>query len=460
MPFITALQNLLGTHGVLTAPEDRASFERDWRGMVQNRAVAVALPKTTQQVSDIVKLCVAHGIAIVPQGGNTGLVAGGVPVPGKPQLIIGFSRMDQIHSIDLAADCLITEAGVPLAKVQETAAAHDRLFPVGLAAEGTAQIGGLISTNAGGVQVLSYGNMRAQVLGLEVVLADGSIWDGLSSLRKDNTGYDLKQVFIGAEGTLGLITSACLRLYPAPKAHATALVGVESPAHAMVLFQAVRRFAGPSLTICEYMEAAAMQLGGAPPFAAAVYVLLEMSVLDDADPQARLEDALAAALADGVAVDAVIAQSERQRQEFLALREAIPLGELADGGAIKHDIAVPLNKIAEMVEGVRSLTSEKYSDCRLNIFGHLGDGNLHINVRPPAGQSVADLSGRKDAITHDIEGLALSLGGSFSAEHGIGQMRLASMAAHKSPVALNLMRSLKDALDPGHVLNPGKTIPD
>lgn len=455
---ITDLQTLLGGHGVLTEPADRAPFERDWRGLVQHPAIAVALPKTTQQVSDIVKLCRGHGVAIVPQGGNTGLVAGAVPVAGRPQLILSFSRMNAIRAIDLAGNFCTAEAGVSIAQLQQAAAEAGRLFPVSFAADGTAQVGGALSTNAGGVQVLSYGSMRAQLLGLEVVLADGSIWNGLSALTKDNTGYDLKQIFIGAEGTLGLITAACLRLHPAPRAIATALVGVASAENALILFQSIRGKAGPALTLCEFMTAEALALGGAAPFNAPAYLLLEIAALEEeAAPQALIERVLEGALADGTVLDAVIAQSARERQALRGLREAIPDGELAAGGAVKHDISVPLGRMAEMVAATRDFIAQNHPACRLNIFGHLGDGNLHINVRPPKGKTLADLD--KAAITGGIEALAVQLGGSFSAEHGIGQFRLASMAAHKSPAALALMRRLKTAFDPAGLFNPGKTLP-
>ncbi len=458
MDFCAALKTLLGEHGVLTSPEDRAPFERDWRGLSNHPAVAVAFPKTAAQVSDIVKLCTAHKIAIVPQGGNTGLVAGGVPIANTPQLILSFNRMNTIRSLDLAADYIVAEAGVPLAAVQKAAADAGRLFPVSFAADGSAQIGGTISTNAGGVQVLSYGNMRAQVLGLEVVLADGTIWHGLNALPKDNTGYDLKQLFIGAEGTLGLITAACLRLHPAPRAIATALAGIDSAEKAMTLFQSVRRVAGPALTLCEFMTSEALALGGTAPFKAPAYLLLEISALeDDAAPQALIEHVLEAALADGTALDAVIAQSARECEALLALRENIPEGELQAGGAVKHDISVPLSRMAEMVAKTGARITQNHPGCRLNIFGHLGDGNLHINIRPPEGKTLASLN--KTAITDAVETLAVSLGGSFSAEHGIGQFRLSGMAAHKSPEALALMRRLKQAFDPEQIFNPGKTIP-
>ncbi len=458
MPLLTALSALLGQGGVLTTPGDRAPFERDWRGLAQNPAVAVAFPKTAEQVSEIVKLCAAHNAAIVPQGGNTGLVAGGVPIAGRAQLILSFNRMNQVRGLDLAANCAIAEAGVPLARLRQAAAEAGRLFPVSFAADGTAQIGGAISTNAGGVQVLSYGNMRAQVLGLEVVLADGTIWHGLNALPKDNSGYDLKQLFIGAEGTLGIITAACLRLHPAPRAVATALVGVGTAADAMALFQAVRASAGPALTLCEFMTDEAIHLGGTPPFKAPSYLLLEVSALEeDAAPQLLIERALEEAMAEGTALDAVIAQSSQQRKMLMGLREAIPEGELHAGGAVKHDISVPLSRMAEMVAATQTLIARDFAGCRLNIFGHLGDGNLHINIRPPGGMALADLN--KPAITSAVECLAVQLGGSFSAEHGVGQFRLNSMAAHKSPEALSMMRRLKTAFDPAGLFNPGKTIP-
>jgi FAD/FMN-containing dehydrogenase len=432
---LEALKAVLGESGVLTAPADRALYERDWRGLSAHPALAVALPKNVEQVSDLVRLCAAHGIKIVPQGGNTGLVAGGVPVAAVPQLIVSLSRLTRIRAQD--ADTITVEAGATLAAVQEAAASAGRYFGVSFGAEGSATIGGAISTNAGGMRVLAYGPMRAQVLGLEVVLADGRIWNGLSALGKDNTGYDLKQLFIGAEGTLGLITAATLRLHPTPRPATTVLAGVDSPEHALQIFAAL----GPGVTLCEYMRGDSLPLSGAKlPFAAPDYLLIETS--GDLD-----------ALTDGV-----IAQSEAQRLEFISWREAISEGELRAGGAVKHDISVPLARIPAMVHATEALVAAKYPGARPNIFGHLGDGNLHINIRPAPGQTLADLP--KVAITAGIESLAASLGGSFSAEHGIGQFRLGSMVAHKSQLELDLMRRIRQALDPEQIFNPGKTIPE
>ncbi|HUW79309.1 MAG TPA: FAD-binding oxidoreductase, partial [Acidocella sp.] len=461
MVLIAALRDVLGEHAVLAAPADRLAFETDWRRLYHYPALCVVLPETAAQVAEVIKLCGAAGVSIVPQGGNTGLVAGGVPSASGNQVVLSLSRMRRIRDIDTVSDTITVEAGVTLQAVQEEAAARRRLFPVSLGAEGTAQIGGVISTNAGGMQVLSYGSMRAQVLGLEVVLPDGTIWDGLRRLRKDNTGFDLKQMFIGAEGTLGVITAACLKLYPAVTAQVTALVGVDSTAGALKLFQALRAQAGAALTLCEFMFGPAMTLAaahvpaGRAPFAAPAYVLLELSAHGAGETiAATLEAVLAPALEDGIATDALVAQSGRERADFLRLREAIAEGELKEGGAVKHDISVPLGAIPEMVAASERMLSAKYPDCRLNIFGHLGDGNLHVNIRPPAGQTLADLADRKAAMTMDVENLAVALGGSFSAEHGIGQMRLEGMRAHKSSVELGLMRALKQAIDPKVVLNP------
>ncbi len=465
-PFLDRLRDAIGAKNVLAAPEDRLAFETDWRRLHSHAATCVVLPETTEQVAYLVRLCAAAGQKIVPQGGNTGLVAGGVPVPGGNQVILNLRRMNKIRNFDPVGDTITVEAGVTLQTVQDAAAAAEKKFPVSLGAEGTAQIGGVISTNAGGIQVLAYGSMRAQVLGLEVVLADGKIWHGLRALRKDNTGLDLKQIFIGAEGTLGIITAATLRLHPAVLARATALVGVGSVEDAVKLFQAVRARAGGGLTMCEFITRDAINLavahtpGGRLPCEAAAYVLLELSAHAAGEGvEARLTAALEAVLEDGTATDALIAQSDRERADFLRLREAVPEGELAEGGAVKHDIAVPIGRIPETVSAIEALIAQNFPNCRLNIFGHIGDGNLHVNIRPPAGKTLADIADQKTAITEAVEALAAAQGGSFSAEHGIGQMRIFGMAAHKSPVELAMMRSIKTAFDPLGLFNPGKILP-
>jgi len=463
---ITELRNFLPAKAILTEAGDKAPFETDWRKLFANPAVCVVLPESVDQVAAVVRACAGAGVAVVPQGGNTGLVAGGVPVAGPPQVVVNLNRMNKILAIDILGDTISVEAGVTLLEVQEAAAAAGRLFPLSLGAEGTARIGGVISTNAGGIQVLSYGSMRAQVLGLEMVLADGRIWDGMRSLRKDNTGIDLKQIFIGAEGTLGIVTAAVLRLWPAVQARATALVGVASLEAALAVFSALRAAAGAGLTMCEFISSPSMALavahipGGRLPFAAAAYLLVEISAhAEDAQVDEALLKTLETALADGTATDAVVAQSGRERADLLRIREAIPEGELIEGGAVKHDIAVPVEKIPETVRAVEAMVGEKYPEFRLNIFGHVGDGNLHVNVRPPAGMTLKDIASEKSAITEAVEKIAVQRGGSFSAEHGIGQMRIVGMAAHKSAVELDLMRAVKAALDPMGVFSPGKVLP-
>lgn len=463
---INQLRSALGDKAVIADTPDTAPFETDWRRLHNHKAVCVVLPETPAQVAAVLRLAAVAGVKIVPQGGNTGLVAGGVPVAGAAQIVMNLRRMNKIRALDATGDTITVEAGVTLQEVQEAAARAGRLFPVSLAAEGTAQIGGVISTNAGGIQVLAYGSMRAQVLGLEVVLADGRIWHGLRVLRKDNTGFDLKQMFIGGEGLLGIITAAVLRLHPAATAHATAMVGVPNIYAAVGVFKAVQTKAGQALTACEFITANAMAVGLAHsptlrlPFTAANYVLVEITT---PTPGQAVDELLASALEplleDGTASDAVVAQSERERADLWRIRETLSDGELAAGGSVKHDISVPIADIPAVVAAVETLIAQQFPGMRLNIFGHLGDGNLHVNVRPPAGRSLADIASQKNAITAAVEDLAMTFAGSFSAEHGIGQMRIEGMAVHKSAVELDMMRALKNALDPAGLLNPGKMLP-
>ncbi len=463
---LEAFGKLLPPQALLTSPTDRAPYETDWRRLYANPALCVVLPASREQVAGIVEICTQRGIAIVPQGGNTGLVAGAVPIPGRPQIILSLKRMSAIRGLDPLGATITVEAGATLHEVQEAAAAQGQLFPISLGAEGTAQIGGLISTNAGGVQVLSYGSMREQVLGLEVVLADGRIWHGLRALRKDNTGFDMKQIFIGAEGCLGIITAAVLRLRPAIAARATALIGVADAAAALALFIKLREGAAAMLTLCEYISRQSMDLAIAHmpqtrlPFEAGAYVLAEIATPAASEPvQERLESLLASAIESSVATDAVIAQSERERLQLLSIREMVPEAELQEGGAVKHDIAVPIPALPATIGAIEALAARDVPAMRLHMFGHIGDGNLHVNLRPPAGRSLQDLGGTIAVMTAAIETLAVAQGGSFSAEHGIGQMRRSGMALHKSAEELGLMRQLKAAFDPHDLLNPGKLLP-
>jgi FAD/FMN-containing dehydrogenase len=464
--FLATLRALLPAGAVLTEAQDKAAFETDWRHIHRHPAICVVLPERAEQIAAILKLCGKAGVAMVPQGGNTGLVAGGVPIAGRPQIVLSLKRMNKIRNIDTRGNSITVEAGATLLEVQQAAQAAGKMFPVSLGAEGTAQIGGVISTNAGGIQVLSYGSMRRQVLGLEVVLADGRIWNGLRVLAKDNTGFDLKQVFIGGEGLLGIITVASLLLLPAIAGHATALAGVGSLESALALFQNLRAKAGSAMTMCEFISAPAMELALAHipdsrrPLTAAAYVLIEFSTHSDATELTNLlETTLEAALIDAIATDVIIAQNRRERGDLIRIRETISDAELAEGGAVKHDISVPIGSIPETIRAIEALMAETFADCRLNIFGHLGDGNLHVNVRPPPGQTLQNLDDRKAAITDAVEAIAMARNGSFSAEHGIGQMRIAGMQAHKSAVELDMMQAIKRAFDPCDILNPGKMLP-
>ncbi len=466
MDFLAKLRNVLPAKAILTAPEDKAPYETDWRRIHSHRAICIILPETTEEVAAVVQLCAAAGVAVVPQGGNSGLVAGGVPVPDKPQIVLSLSRMRKIREFDEVGSTITVEAGLTVQEVQQAAAARAKLFPVSFGAEGTAQIGGIIATNAGGLQVLSYGSTRAQVLGLEVVLARGEIWNGLRRLRKDNTGFDLKQVFIGGEGMLGIITAACLILRPAVTGRATALAGIVSLEDAIALFRHLTARAGDAMTMCEFISSPAMELSLAHlrnirrPFSAAAYVLVEFSAQNETvEIDDLLEQALNAALDEGCIADVVIVQNERERDSLIRTREGIAEGELAEGGSLKHDISVPIALIPQTIRAVEAAIAEEFPDCRLNIFGHIGDGNLHVNVRPPDGQTLQDLNDRKAAITETVERIAMERMGSFSAEHGIGQMRIAGMAAHKSLVELEMMRTLKQAFDPANIFNPGKMLP-
>ena len=466
MDIVAELQRLLPPNAVLTAPEDKSAYETDWRHIHCHPASCVVLPETPEQVAAVLQLCGRHKVAVVPQGGNSGLVAGAVPVENIPQIVLSLKRMRNIRDFDATGNTITVEAGLTLQEVQEAAAAQAKLFPVSFGAEGTAQIGGIVSTNAGGLQVLRYGSTRAQVLGLEVVLADGRIWNGLRRLRKDNTGFDLKQVFIGGEGMLGIITAACLKLQPEVTARATALAGIVSLDDAITLFRLLTTHAGDAMTMCEFISGPAMDLSLSHlknvrrPFTAAAYVLVELSghheaaALDD-----LLEQALHAAMDAGCVADVIVAQNERERVALIRAREGIAEGELAEGGAVKHDIAVPIALIPETIRAIEAAIAANFGDCRLNIFGHIGDGNLHVNVRPPPGQGLQDLNDRKAAITETVERIAVEREGSFSAEHGIGQMRIAGMAMHKSSIELDMMRALKQAFDPANILNPGKMLP-
>ena len=455
MSFIEALRERLGEQGLLTDELD--AFETDWRRRYVGKALAVARPASTEEVAVVVKLCAEHGVVIVPQGGNTGLVGGATPDDSGRQLVLCTSRLQRIRALDTANLTLTVEAGCVLQNVQQAAADAGLLFPLSLSAEGSCTIGGNLASNAGGTQVLRYGNARELCLGLEVVTAQGEIWSGLSGLRKDNTGYDLRDLFIGSEGTLGIITAATLKLYPQPAAQMTALAGCQELEHAVALLSLARQKAGSALSGFELMNANALALVAkhfpqlSQPFTSPWTVLLELSDSEsEVHAQNQFYALLEAALEQGLIGTAAVAQSHAQSRAMWALREHIPLAQSQQGLNIKHDIALPASAIPAFVREADAAVLRLIPDAQLINFGHLGDGNLHYNVQAPLDHE------------HDVNTAVYDLvgqhGGSFSAEHGIGQLKREELAARKSPVALGLMRAIKQALDPQGLMNPGRVL--
>lgn len=459
---IHRFSGLVDAAGALTADDARAPYLKEWRGRYRGSAPLVLRPRETAEVAAILALAQATRTPIVPQSGNTGLCGGAVA--SEDTVLLSLDRMDRIRAVDHIGNTLIAEAGVILAEAQAAATRVDRLFPLSLASEGSARLGGLISTNAGGVQVLRYGSMRRLVLGLEVALADGRVWEGLSGLRKDNRGYDLKQLFIGAEGTLGIVTAAALALVPRPRACTTAWVAVDAPEHAMALFQRVQAASGETLTSFELIARFARDLvlrhiaGVSDPLGAPApwYVLVELASGED-EPvlMDRLARLLSDAVAAGEATDAAIARSEAQRAALWRLRETVPEAQSREGASLKHDVSVPLAAIPALLEETRAAIGAVLPDARPCPFGHVGDGNIHLNVQAPTGMDAASFRAFEDEISGAVLEIIDRLGGSFSAEHGIGRLKTTTLAHTASPVTLDLMRAVKQALDPNGILNPG-----
>jgi FAD/FMN-containing dehydrogenase len=460
------LQAAVGAAHVLVEG-DRSAWEVDWRRRWHGKALAVVRPGTTAEVAAVVHLCAQHRTAIVPQGGNTGLVGGGVPDNSGTQVLLSLQRLNRVREIDAANLTLTAEAGCVLQALQEAASAQGLLLPLSLAAEGSCTIGGNLATNAGGTQVLRWGNARELCLGLEVVTAGGEIWQGLSGLRKDNTGYDLRDLFIGSEGTLGIITAATLKLAPLPAATTTALAACATLQDCVDLLGRARAHLGAGLTGFEVMGAFALELVARhfpalprPLPDAPWAVLLEHSDTEgEAHSRERFEAVLGAALEAGTVTDAVIAENLAQSRALWHLRESVPLAQAEEGLNIKHDISVPVSAIPAFVAQADAALQAAYPGVRLVNFGHLGDGNLHYNVQAPVGEDgarfLAEEEHRVNTIVFDA---VASWGGSFSAEHGIGALKRDELARRKSPVALALMRQIKAALDPAGVLNPGRVV--
>jgi FAD/FMN-containing dehydrogenase len=439
----------------------------DWRSRYHGNALAVVKPNSTEQVAAIVKLCAETRTAIVPQGGNTSLCGASVPSEKSNAIVLSLTRLNKVRGVDLDNNTITIEAGCLLAQLQQIAQDHDRLFPLSLAAEGSCTIGGNLSTNAGGTAVLRYGNTRELTLGLEVVLPSGEVWSALRGLRKDNTGYDLKQLFIGAEGTLGVITAAVLKLYPRPKSNATAFVGVTSPSQALKLFNQLRANCAERLTGFELISRLCLDFvlrhipNTSDPLTTPYpwYVLVELSEsaasLNAGD---MLEQELGIALEQSAAVDAVVAKSTAQSLALWALRENIAESQRFEGASIKHDVSVPISSVPEFVTRASAALEAAFHGVRIVAFGHMGDGNLHYNVSRPLDQSDADFFAQSHAVNEIVHDLVHSMNGSISAEHGLGQLKRDEIKRYKSKVELDLKRSVKLAWDPLGIMNPGKVI--
>ncbi|WP_293936751.1 FAD-binding oxidoreductase [Iodobacter sp.] len=460
--FLDELRLLLDTAGVLSG-KDTAAYCLDQRRRYQGAALAVARPRNTAEVAAVIKLCAQHGVAIVPQGGNTSLCGAATPDASGKALVLSTERMNRVLKVDSDNNTIIVEAGAILADVQAAARAANRLFPADWAAAGSCRMGGALATNAGGVNVLRYGNMRELTLGLEVVLPNGEVLDGLRGLRKDNTGYDLKQLFIGSEGTLGVITRAVLRLYPLPTAHATALVGLDHPAAAVELLRGIQAAVGDRVTSFELIskpcfELLAKQCPSLPhPFKPLPEwaVLLELS---DGGSSEVLSDQLAGVLVSLGCENALLAQNSKQARDFWQLREHIPEAQRREGVSIKHDISVPVGSIPDFLTECGQELVAVLSDAAIIAFGHLGDGNLHYNVF--RSDKTAAIYSDEPMVNDIVYACVAKHNGSISAEHGIGQLKRQHLAKYRNPLELALMKSIKQSFDSAGIMNPGKVLLD
>ncbi len=466
---LARLAERLGARGFTRDPDAMAPWLTDWRGNITGRAAALLSPADREEVAFAVAAAARARVAIVPQGGNTSMVAGATPSGDGRALLLSLRRMRAIRSVSPADNLLVAEAGAILADVHDAAEAAGRRFPLSLAAKGSATVGGLVSTNAGGTQVLRFGTMRALLLGIEAVLPDGSLFDGLSALRKDNRGYDLRQLLAGAEGTLGVITAASLRLVPAAAQRAVAWVGLASPDDALRLLRRLEAATGDAVESFELVPDDGLDLvlrhiaGTRAPLAQAHrwHVLVEaVAPAGAADPAVALGEALGAAAADGAIEDATLAANETQAEALWRLRESLSEAERIDGVAAKHDVSVPVSAMPGFMERARLAVEAAFAGARVIAFGHLGDGNVHFNVRAPAGTGDRTwIAAHGPAVTRLVHDLVTAAGGSISAEHGIGQLKLAEFARLADPARLSALRAIKAALDPHGIMNPGKLVP-
>ncbi len=471
--FVEKLRAIVGDKGLIVDDQGKHPYVTDWRENFVGNALAVVRPANTEEVAAVVRLCAAEKVSVVPQGGNTGLVGGGIPQQKGREIVLSLNRMTRITDIDPIGYTMTVEAGVILKTIQETAAANDRLFPLSLAAEGSCSIGGNLSTNAGGVQVLHYGNARQLVLGLEVVTPQGEIWNGLRALKKDNTGYDLRDLYLGAEGTLGIITRAVLKLWPKPKDVATAWVAVPSPEAAVALLSGAHAASEDNVTSCELMGRQGIDLvlqhipGAADPLSEKHewYVLLEWSstrARRDGENQGGLREKMEAylgeAMEQSLVLDATIAQNETQARALWALRENHSEASKKEGPSVKHDISVAVSRLPSFVSEGLAAMRKALPEGRPVAFGHVGDGNLHFNCQAPVGWDKARFTPHVHAVTSAIYDLVVSYGGSISAEHGIGLLKVDELAHYRSQVEIDTMRTIKRALDPQNLMNPGKIV--
>ncbi len=461
---VATITEILGPNGVITDAGDMAPYLHEERGLAESSADLVARPANTSEVSEVVRACAASKTPIVPVGGSTGLVGGTLASGG---VLLATDRLIKIIEVDALNNTMTVEAGCILAELQNAAAEQNCLFPLSLGAEGSCRIGGNLSTNAGGVGVLRYGNTRDLVLGLEVVLPSGEIWDGLSALRKDNTGYDLKQLFIGAEGTLGIITKAVLKLFPAPRTTITVMAALPELEAILKLFDATRQLCGDRLTAFELISRIGVELGMAhipgviDPFEAEhpYYALIELtSPRENDDLRSEIETVLEKAFEANIVTDAVFAESDAQRQELWKIREEIPAAQTREGGSIKHDISVPVSQTVAFITAASKQVSDALPGIRPCPFGHIGDGNIHFNLTQPEAMTKADFMAQAEEFTRIVYDLVVEMKGSISAEHGIGAFKREELEHYASATKINLMRSIKQALDPENLMNPGKVV--
>jgi FAD/FMN-containing dehydrogenase len=466
---VERIHRALGPAGCLTDRDLVVPYLVDFRGLYRGMTPLVARPASTAEVAEVLAICHELRVGVVPHGGNTSYCGGATPGAEGDEIVLSLARMNRVRAVDAANFTLTAEAGCILADVQSAAQAADRFFPLSLGSEGSCQVGGFLSTNAGGLNALRYGVARDLVLGLEVVLPDGRVLDGLTSLRKDNTGYDLRDLFIGAEGTLGVITAASLKLFPALRSVETAFVAVPGPAAAVALLGRLRAASGDAVSSFEYLPRIAVEFttqhvpGVVDPLGRPYdcYVLCELSSSRvDAGLRPALEATLECAIADGLVLDAAIAESLAQRGAFWRLRESVPEAQRAEGASIKHDVSVPVASLPEFMEEATAAVLAIVPTGRMVTYGHVGDGNLHFNVSEPAGGDRAAFLSREPDIQSAVHGVVRRFRGSISAEHGIGRLKRAQLATHEGPVAISLMRAIKRALDPRGIMNPGKVLPD